>query len=147
MPKKVRIVVKAHFFELLTSFDIEEAVEVFQLDFMDTLRKYEVMVVKTREQYQKLGEIIDEINNIVYELSNLENQKKLTENDIIEQNKYSNKSKRLETLKMKKVDELKSMYIKLTPKEIADFFNTNANSISNLLHRGKNYIRDYFKPE
>ncbi len=46
---------------------------------------------------------------------------------------------------MKKTNELKSMYIKLTPREIADFFNTGANSVSNLLHRGRNYIKDYFK--
>ena len=145
MPKKVRVTVKAHFFELFTAGDIEESVDAFQLDFMATLRKYEVIVTKTRDKYKKISDLIDELNNTVYELNNAKNQFDFRKNDIINADKYRNKIERLENFKTKKIDKLKSMYIKLSPKEIAGFFNTNANSVSNLLHRGKNYIIEYFK--
>lgn len=145
MPKKVRVVVKAHFFELFTSEDIEEAVQAFQLDFMVTLRKYEVMVNKTRDQYEKISDLIDDINSIVYDINlHKEKFKKLEKDEINNINEYSKKIERLKETKETKIEKLRSLYIKLSSKEIADFFNTNANSVSNLLHRGKNYIVDYF---
>ncbi|MFW5799853.1 MAG: RNA polymerase sigma factor, partial [Spirochaetota bacterium] len=144
MPKKVRVVFKAHFFELFTSKDIDDAVQAFQLDFMQTLRKYEMIVSRTREQYRDISQTIDELNKTVYELNSVKIEKKSIENDKTKEEEYSNKIKRLEKFKAKKIDKLKRKYIKLLPKEIADFFNTNANYIYNLLHRGKNYVKDYF---
>lgn len=147
MPSRVRVVVKAHYFELFSPDDIEEAVSAFQLDFMVTLRKYERLVAKTRNQYKEISDNIDNLNNLVYKINNLKEQysKKSPENDRYSENDYNNKLRKLQKKKDKKTQELKSMYIKLTPREIADFFNTGANSVSNLLHRGRNYIKDYFK--
>jgi RNA polymerase sigma factor (sigma-70 family) len=140
MPKKVRVVIKAHYFELFKSSDITEAVDAFQLDFMVTLRKYEVLVTKTREQYKSINNLIDNVNEIIYELKRLEFIKNKNQNDDV----IINKAEKLNQRKEKLVKKLKTTYIKLTPKQIADFFNTNANSVSNLLHRGKNYIKDFY---
>ncbi len=141
MPKKVRVVLKAHFFELFQSSDIMEAVNAFQLDFMVTLRKYEVLVTKTRDQYEIVCNLIEKINETIYQIKNI---KTLYSGKNIEQSDIENKIQKLSTKKEKLVDKLKNTYIKLTPKQIADFFNSNANSISNLLHRGKNYVKDYY---
>lgn len=145
MPKKVRITIKAHYFEFFTSSDIEVAVNAFQLDFMLTMRKYEILVSKTRKQYKNISDTIDDINKLEYEINTLKIKENYKQNKINNTNEYRNKIEKLNNLKIKNVEKLKSMYIKLTPKEIADFFNTNANSISNLLHRGKNYIKEYLK--
>ncbi len=74
MPSRVRVVVKAHYFELFTPDDIEEAVDAFQLDFMATLRKYERLVTKTRNQYKEISDKIDELNSLVYKLNKLKEE-------------------------------------------------------------------------
>ena len=146
LPKKVRVVLKLHFFDFFDGSDLKEASEIFERDPSTLLEKYDALLEYTLTQYEKEKEAISKVNSSYNHLLHYKEMlSKLSESLSDEKEEIENKVAFYQTQHQKAIDHFKRFYISIKPDLISDLLGITTNAVHNLIYRGKRLLKEKLK--
>jgi RNA polymerase sigma factor (sigma-70 family) len=136
LPKKLKVVIKLHYFDFFDSEDILETSKVFQRDINILIDKYSKIVESLANQYDAEKKILDQINTNFIKLSSYGSGS--------EYNEYSqlkNKSEKLKLKNTKLIEQYRRSYLSVKTEDISDFLGITSNAVYSQIFRGKLLIK------
>ncbi len=136
LPKKVKIVIKLHYFDFFESEDILEINKVFKKNIHILIDKYNKIIVNFADHYDKEKKILDKINSNFVRFSNYENNIESSEDF-----KLKAKLDKAKLRHKKLIERYRRSYLSVKNEDISDLLGISTNAIHNHIFRGKVLIK------
>lgn len=148
LPKKVRVVMKLHYFYYFDGDDLINISHIFNKDIHQLIEKHDSILNKLLPQYEKQQALMDDINTNFAKITEYRDklhhlsQNAKSETHINEMERLKTQITKRQNRQKNLTDQFNRFYISVPTQDMSDLLGITVNAIHNLIYRGKLILKE-----